>query len=64
MVSESDDLRRVLQAVATRGCHIVIIGDAKDVDFPVTVIELPFTTDMVIAAVVQDTCESSIKAAG
>jgi len=51
LVSDSDDLRRVLQTAAARGCRIVTIGEAEGLDVPVTHIELPFTTDMVIAAV-------------
>lgn len=54
LVSQSDDLKRVVQTAATRGSQVVIIGEAAKFDFPVTFIELPFTTDMVIAAVAQD----------
>ena len=54
LVTASDDLRRVLQAAATRGSRIVIIGESKAVNFPAIFLELPFTTDIVIAVVDRD----------
>ncbi|EBA11156.1 hypothetical protein [Roseobacter sp. CCS2] len=46
-----DDFKRVVQTAATRGSHIVTIGAVEDLDVPSTFVEMPFTTDMVIAAV-------------
>lgn len=63
LISESADLEKVVQTAATRGSHIVIIGEAEDFDFPVTLVELPFTTDMVIAAVAQNAKKADVRAA-
>ena len=51
LVEESDDIRRVLQTAATRGSHVVVIGQEKEMGFPATFVDLPFTTEMVFAAV-------------
>ena len=51
LLVESDDLRRVAATAATRGSQIVVIGSVKDLSFPVTIVELPFTMDMVMAAI-------------
>lgn len=62
LISESDDLGRAVRIAATRGCRIVIIGLEEDFDFPATFIDLPFTTDMVMAAVGQAASERPINA--
>jgi len=51
LILESDDLDRVVKTAATRGSKIVIIGDVTELDFPARFVALPFTTDMVLAAV-------------
>jgi hypothetical protein len=54
LVLESADLLRVVKTAATRGSHVVIIGQREELDVPATFVDLPFTTDMVIAAVDPD----------
>lgn len=49
------DLARVIRAAATRGSLIVVMGKDKDFDFPAAYVELPFTSDMVLAAISPDT---------
>lgn len=51
LMDESDDIRRVVQTIASRGSHVVIIGQQKQVAFPATFVDLPFTTEMVFSAV-------------
>ena len=51
LLFSSDDVRRVVRTVATRGSHIVIIGQEETVEFPATFVDLPFTTEMMFAAV-------------
>ena len=62
LISESDELWRVVRIAATRGCRIVIIGQDDGFDFPATFIDLPFTTDMLIAAVRSDAPATPISA--
>ncbi len=51
LLKESSDLTRVIQMAATRGSHIVIMGQCVDLPFPATCVDLPFTTDMVISVI-------------
>ena len=51
LTSYSTDVRRVLATAATRGSHIVVIGQPHSVEFPVTFIDMPFTSEMVIEVV-------------
>ena len=39
-----------LHTAAVRGCQIIMIGANRDVPFPATFIDPPFTTEMVIEA--------------
>ncbi|WP_133122586.1 hypothetical protein [Yoonia maricola] len=57
LVADDDDLRRVVRVAAIRKAHIVVIGGPFDFDFPAAFIELPFTSDMVLAAMAQGTPE-------
>lgn len=50
LIAHDDDLRFVVQTAAIRQARIVVIGGPFDFDFPATFIELPFTSDMVLAA--------------
>lgn len=64
LVLADSDLRRVLETAATRGCAIVVIGHADDLDFPASFVELPFTTDMMLAAVERQNSEDGRNASG
>ena len=57
LLTDDDDLRRVVRTAAIRKVRIVVIGGPFDFDFPATFIELPFTSEMVLAAMTQDTPE-------
>ncbi len=61
LISENEDLLRVLRAAATRGSHLVVIGDMEDFDLPATFLELPFTTEMVVAAVAPGANQDGIR---
>lgn len=54
LVAEDDRLRAALHTAVVRKSRVVIIGQADDLDFPAIFVDLPFTTDMVIAAIAQD----------
>ena len=51
LISDSDDLKRVVQTAAARGAKIVVLGDFNDVGCPASYVELPFTSETVCAAV-------------
>ncbi len=55
LLADDGDLRRVVQTAAVRRARIFVIGEPSDLDFPVTFIELPFTSDTMLAAMTQDT---------
>ncbi|MEL7211344.1 MAG: hypothetical protein AAGK92_01705 [Pseudomonadota bacterium] len=56
LMDEDKDVSGVIETVATRGSHIVIIGPDRQTAFPATFIDLPFTTDMIVAAVDPSAC--------
>jgi hypothetical protein len=62
IVAYDDDLRRVVREAAVRMARIVVIGGPFEFDFAVTFIELPFTSDMMLAVMTQDTPESDLGA--
>ena len=51
LTSDSTEVRQVLATAATRGSHIVVIGQPHSIEFPATFIDMPFTSDMVIEVV-------------
>lgn len=60
LLADDDDLRRVVQIAAVREARIVVIGGPFDFGFPSTFIELPFTSDMVLAAMTRGTPEPEL----
>lgn len=58
IVADDDDLRRVVREAAVRTARIVVIGGPFEFDFAATFIELPFSSDMMLAVMTQDTPES------
>ncbi|MCK0097706.1 hypothetical protein MWU60_19190 [Yoonia sp. F2084L] len=57
LLADDGDLRRVARIAAVRKARIVVIGGPFDFDFPATFIELPFTSDMMLAAMTPRTPE-------
>lgn len=60
LLADDGDLRRVARIAAIRKARIVVIGGPFDFDFPATFIELPFTSDMMLAAMTQGTPEPDL----
>lgn len=50
-ISKDNDLRRIVQEAANRGTRVITIGEQADVGVDAKVIEVPFTTEMVLEAV-------------
>lgn len=44
----SEDVMSALRACAVRGAQIVFVGAVDNVDFPANVVEMPFTTQMIM----------------
>ena len=57
LLAEDGDLWRVARRAAVRNARIVVIGEPFECDFPATFVRLPFTSDMVLAAMAQGTPE-------
>lgn len=63
LLADDGDLRRVARIAAVRKARIVVIGGPFDLDFPVTFIELPFTSDTMLAAMTRNTPDPDFEAA-
>lgn len=59
IVADDDDLRRVVAGAAVRKARIVVIGGPFEFDFAATFIEMPFSSDMMLAVMTQDTPPAS-----
>ncbi|MEY1556369.1 hypothetical protein AB3Y40_12120 [Yoonia sp. R2331] len=51
LVASDNDLHDAVMAAATRGSHIVLIGAEQKTSFPAVFVDLPFTNDMLVAAI-------------
>ena len=64
LFADDDELQHATRTAAARGGQVVMIGHTGGVDFAAVFVELPFTTEMVLAALDRNAPDSTLDPVG